>query len=156
MPPYDPHQSILNIIGGAYLERWPEEESRIILYAAEFSYEQRITALTFLYGNIRDPDLVYRAVQQQLGVAPEHHDHALRFLADLRSGKYNDKYFYFDVLAADWLYLNGSVDLRHAPPCPLARLLLAWDRECARMRREEGRWPMLAEQQAFLGPDLRG
>ena len=50
--PYDPHQSILNIIGGQYLERWPDEESRIILNSGVFTYSQRLTALTFLYGNI--------------------------------------------------------------------------------------------------------
>ena len=45
--PVDPHQSILNIIGGAYVERWPEQEQRIILYTPVFTYEQRLTALTF-------------------------------------------------------------------------------------------------------------
>ena len=42
------------------------------------------------------------------------------------------------------------------PVSPLARLLHAWDRECSRMHRTctEGRWPTLAEQLRFLGPDL--
>ena len=148
--PYDPQQSIMNIIGGQYLERWPEEEARIILYTAEFSYLQRITALTFLFGNIRDVDLIYAATRQQLGIDPNHHDHALRFLADLRSGKYDQKYHYFDVLAADWLYLDGMLNARRTPPSPLARLLLAWERECLRVRRTERRWPTLAEQRAFF------
>ena len=91
----DPHQSILNIIGGQYFERWPEQEQRIVLYTAEFTYDQRITALTFLYGNLRDADLVYAAVQMQLGVDPRDHDHAQRFLADLASGRYDQKYHYF-------------------------------------------------------------
>ena len=52
--------------------------------------------------------------------------------------------------AADWLYLAGMVNMRHAPPSPLARMLLAWERECARMRRTEERWPTLAEQRAFM------
>ena len=151
--PYAPHQSIMNIIGGSYVERWPEQEQRIILYTAEFSYEQRITALTFLYGNLRDVDLVYAAVRLQLGVDPDHHDHTLRFLADLRSGKYNEKYFYFDVLAADWFFLGGALNTRHAPPTPHARLLGAWEHECARVYRREKRWPSLAEQRAFLGPN---
>ena len=149
--PYDPHQSILNIIGGGYIERWPDEEERIIFYTPVFSYSQRLTALTFLYGNIRDVDLVYAAVRLQLGIEPEHHDHALPFLADLRSGKYNDKYFYFDVHAADWFFLSGALNTRHAPSTPHARLLGAWERECARIRWREKRWPSLAEQRAFLG-----
>jgi len=67
----------------------------------------------------------------------------------LASGKYDLKYHYFDVLAADWLYLDGTLNGRRTPPSPLARLLLAWERECARVRRREGRWPTLAEQHAF-------
>ena len=156
MVPYDPHQSILNIIGGQYVERWPADESRIIIYTGVFSYNERMTAITFLYGNVRDTDLVYAALRRQIGVDPSDHDHAIRFLADLKAGKYDQKYFYFDVLAADWLFLDGTLNSRHAPLSPLARLLLAWDRECARMRRQEGRWPSLAEQDAFLGPALRG
>ena len=146
---YDSHQSILNTIGGQYLERWPDEERQTILFSAEFTYSQRITALTFLYGNLRDVDLVYAAVQPQLGVDPKDLDHAQRFLADLASGRYDHKYHYFDVLAADWLFLNGTVNAHRTPPSPLARLLLAWERECARVRRQEGRWPTLAEQREF-------
>ena len=72
----DPNQSIMNIIGGQYVERWPEDELRIILYTTVFTYQQRITALTFLYGNLRDADLVYNAVLPQLGVDPRDLDHS--------------------------------------------------------------------------------
>ena len=150
--PIDPHQSILNIIGGQYVERWPDEESRIIFYTPIFTYTQRITALAFLYGNFRDVDLVYSALRLQIGDDARDHDHALRFLDDLSGGKYDDKYFYFDVLEADWLYLDGTLNTQHTPPSPLARLLRAWERECTRMQRAEGRWPTLAQQRAFLGP----
>ena len=151
--PVDPNQSILNVIGGQYKERWPEEEERIVLYTPVFGYSQRIKALTFLYGNVRDVDLVYAALRKQIGVDPADHDHAQRFLADLRSGKYDDKYYYFDVLAADWYFLGGTLNTAHTPPTPTARLLGAWERECARVRRWERRWPTLAEQRAFFGPD---
>ena len=148
--PYDPQQSIMNIIGGQYLERWPHEELRTILYTPEFTYLQRLTALTFLYGNLRDAGLVYAAVSPQLGIDRRHHDHARRFLTDLASGKYDQKYHYFDVLAGDWLYLDGTVNARRTPHSPLARLLHAWERECALVRRREGRWPTLGEQRAFM------
>ena len=147
----DPHQSIMNIIGGQYVERWPENEWQIILYTPVFTYSQRITALTFLYGNLRDAALVYAALQPQIGVDPRDQDHAHRFLVDLASSKYDQKYHYFDVLAADWLLLDGTVHTRRTPPSQLARLLLAWERHCARVRRMEARWPTLAEQRAFLG-----
>ena len=146
----DPHQSVLNIIGGQYLERWPDEEARTILYTPVFTYSQRITAITFLYGNLRDADIVLDCIRKQIGVEPKDQDHAARFLADIASGKYDQKYHYFDVLAGDWLYLNGMVNARRTPPSPLARLLLAWERECVRVRRTEQRWPTLAEQRAFL------
>jgi len=143
-------RKVLSVIGGPYKERWPSEEYRIMFLVDVFSYQQRITALTFLYGNMRDAALVFNSVIPQLGADPRDHDHAQRFLVDLASGKYDRKYHYFDVHAADWLYLDGTLNARRTPPSPLARLLLAWDRECARVRRREGRWPTLAEQRAFF------
>ena len=147
-------RKVLSVIGGPYKERWPDDESRIIFLSHVFTYSQRITALTFLYGNLRAVDLVYAAVFPQLGIDPLAHDHARRFLADLASGKYDLKYFHFDVLAGDWLFLGGALNTRHThrtpgPHTPLARMLLAWERECTRVRRTEARWPTLAEQRAF-------
>ena len=89
---YDPHQSVLNIIGGAFFERWPEDETRIILSKPILTYPERLTALTFLYGNIGDVGLVYAALREQIGADPKDHDHALRFLSDLKSGKYDERY----------------------------------------------------------------
>ena len=142
-------QNVLNHIGGQYKERWPKEESRIIFLSTVFTYSQRITALTFLYGNLRDVDIVYAALLPQIGVEERDRDHAQRFLADLASGKYDLKYHYFDVHAADWLFLSGTVNARRAPPSQFARAVHAWDAECMRIWREEARWPTLAEQRAF-------
>ena len=143
-------RTVLNMIGGAYKARWPDEESRIIFHATLLTYTQRITALTFLFGNLRDVGLVHAALHPQIGVDPRDHDHARRFLADLASGKYDHKYYYFDVLATEWLFLNGEVNLRHAPTSPFARAMHAWERECMRMRREHARWPNLVEQHAHF------
>ena len=123
---------------------------RIIFLSTVFTYPERLTALTFLYGNLRDVDLVYSALLPQIGVEARDQDHAHRFLADLASGKYDLKYFYFDVHAADWLFLGGAVNTRRSPPSPFARAVHAWDAECMRIWREEARWPTLAEQRAFL------
>ena len=41
------------------------------------------------------------------------------------------------VLAADWLFLDGTLNAHRTPPSPLARLLLAWERECARASLQE-------------------
>ena len=115
---------MLSVIGGPYKERWPDEESRIIFNSTVFTYLERLTAVTFLYGNIRDAALVYAALHPQIGVDPRDHGNALRYLADLASGKYDLKYYYFDVLAGDWLYHNGmycQCTLHTAQPaCPPA------------------------------------
>ena len=71
--------TVLNCIGGQYKERWPDEESRIIFHSTVFTYQQRITALTFLYGNLRDVELVYAALLPQIGVEERDRDHANRF-----------------------------------------------------------------------------
>ena len=142
---------VMNIIGGQYEERWPEEERNTILSIAEYSYDQRINVGTFLFGNLRDYDLVLTAVRPQLGADPTHLDHFQRFLADLASGKYDQKYHYFDVLKADWFFLSGALNVRRSPPSQLARAVHAWEAECMRMRSAERRWPTLAEQRAFLG-----
>ena len=79
---------MLCVIGGRYKERWPDEEYPMIMFLVDvFTYSQRIKALTFLHGNLCDVDLVYAAVQPQLGVDPKDLDHARRFLNDLASGK---------------------------------------------------------------------
>jgi len=147
----DAQSIILNIIGGQFEERWPESERNAIFFTAEFSYKQRIEVATFLFGNVRDIDLVLAAVRPQLGADPKHLDHFRRFLADLASGKYDERYHYFDVLKADWFFLSGALNARRSPPSQLARAVHAWDAECMRMRRAEGRWPALGEQHAFVG-----
>ena len=63
-----------------------------------------------------------------------HHDHAQHFLANLASGKYDCKYHYVDVHAADWLFMDGTLNARRTPPGPLARLLLVWDAGIANAR----------------------
>ena len=80
-------RKMLSVIGGPYKERWPDEEYRIIFLSTVFTYQERLTALTFIYGNIRDATLVYSALHPQLGVDAKDHEHALRFLADLKSGE---------------------------------------------------------------------
>ena len=150
MATLDVWRKVLGVIGGPYKERWPDEESHIIFLSTVFTYQERLTALTFLYGNLRDADLVHAAVHPQIGVDARDHDHARRFLADLASGKYDLKYYYFDVLAGDWFFLSGELNTRRSPPSPFARAVHAWDAECMRMQRGEGRWPTLAEQRAFL------
>ena len=64
----DAWRNVLSIIGGQYKERWPDEEARIIFISTVFTYSERLTALTFLYGNLRDAGLVYSAVHPQLGI----------------------------------------------------------------------------------------
>ena len=56
--------------------RWPDEESRIIFTSTVFTYTERITALTFLYGNLRNVEIVYAALLQQIGVDARDRDHA--------------------------------------------------------------------------------
>ena len=148
---------ILNFMGGLYVERWPDVERQAIFGAHEFSYQQRLDVITFLYGNLRDAELVYAAVQPQLGPAAAAHDHARRFLADLASGKYDDKYHYWRVLHDPaWIELSGAQHVGRAPLCsPHVSRVDAWDAECMRMRREHERWPTLAEQHAyFVGTNI--
>ena len=115
------------------------------------SYTDRITLGTFLYGNLRDAQIVYAALEHQLGADPKAHDHLRRWLTDLLSGKYDDRVYYLDVLEGDYFFLNGMLHAARAPPAsPCVRTLNEWERECTRMRREEGRWPTLAEQHAFF------
>ena len=118
---------IMNIIGGQYEERWPEEERNAIFSTAEFSYDQRMEVGTFLFGNLRDINLVFAAVRPQFGADPTHVDHFKRFLADLASGTYDRKYHYFDVLKADWFFLDGALNARRSPPSPFACALHAWE-----------------------------
>ena len=142
---------ILNIIGGQLLERWPPTFVEKLFGTFEFSYKDRIEMGTFLYGNVRDTNLVYNAVRQRLGSDPKHHDHMCRWLADIASGNYDDRYYYFDVMLADWCFLGGALNAKRWPSSPYVRLINAWELECQRVRCQEGRWPSLMEQCAFVG-----
>ena len=144
-------RTVLTIIGGQYFERWPDEEKQAFLFADLYTYPQRLDIGTFLYGNVRNANLVYEVMRPQIGADPRDHDHTRRFLADLASGRYRDRYHYFDVRRYDWHLLSGELNTRRAPPNPFVRELNAWEDECARLRRTEGRWPSMAEQHAFLG-----
>lgn len=141
---------ILNMIGGEYTERWPETIFDVIFGNHQFSYNDRMDIGTFLYGNMRSAHLVYTAVQSRLGVDPSHHDHMRRWLADIASGKYDERYYYFDVLLSDWYFLGGALNTKHNPPNPCVRLFNAWEAECCRVLRDDGRWPSLTEQRRFL------
>ena len=89
----DGRRRILTTIGGQYIERWPEEQVRAFFHTQELSYVLRIELGTFLYGNLRDSDLVFAALHDQLGPDSADHDHMRRWLADLASGKYDDRYY---------------------------------------------------------------
>jgi hypothetical protein len=147
----DARTCILNIIGGQLLERWPPTFREKFFRTSEFSYKDRMEMGTFLYGNVRDTNLVYHAVHEKLGSDPTHHDHMRRWLADITSGKYDDRYYYFDVMLGDWYFLSGALNAKRWLPSPCVRLMNAWELECQRVRRQEGRWPSLMEQCAFVG-----
>jgi hypothetical protein len=147
----DARTCILNIIGGQLLERWPPTFMEKFFGNREFSYKDRMDMGTFLYGNMRDINLVYCAVREQVGSDPTHHDHMRRWLADIASGKYDERYYYFDVLLADWYFLGGALNADRWLPSPYARVMNAWELECQRVRGREGRWPSLMEQCAFVG-----
>ena len=147
---------IMNVLGGQLIERWPEERRRSILGAHKLSYAERKHVALFLYGNVRDVDLVYAAMLprvEKLGDPPRENErrrgHLHSYLVALAKGKYDATRYYFQV-AHDpcWRYLSGEV--HHERTAPVARLLNAWERECVRVWREEDRWPTLAEQAAFL------
>jgi hypothetical protein len=147
----DARTCILNIIGGQLLERWPPTFREKFFRTSEFSYKDRMEMGTFLYGNVRDTNLVYHAVHEKLGSDPTHHDHMRRWLADITSGKYDDRYYYFDVMLGDWYFLSGALNAKRWLPSPCVRLMNAWELECQRVRGREGRWPSLMEQCAFVG-----
>jgi hypothetical protein len=148
----DAKRCVLNLIGGQYVERWPESEAHAFFHKQELSYDDRLVLGTFLYGNLRDADLVYCALLEQLGADAKNHDRMRRWLADLASGKYDDRVYYWEVIhAPDFYFLSGACNLARTPPQPFVRCMHAWERECARMWRQEGRWPTLAEQRAALG-----
>ena len=146
----DGKRRILNFLGGQYVERWPESEARAFFFTQELTYDDRIALGTFLYGNLRDVDLVYNALAEQLGSDLRDHDHMRRWLADLASGNYDDRVYYFEVLhAPDFYYLNGTRNVERAPPQPFVRCIGMhgrWSgRACGGRRVAGRRWPSSAQ-----------
>ena len=148
--PVEAQRCVLNLIGGQYLERWPEDMRGSVFGAHQFSYSERIGVGRFLFGNVGSAELVYLAMSPRLGNAGNH-AHMRSYLHDLASGRYDQTRYYFSVRQADWHYLDGRLNVDRRPPQPLARALNAWEREVMRIWHVEDRWPTLAEQDGFLG-----
>ena len=69
----------------------------------------------------------------------------------LESGRFNGVDYYYDVRRSEWLYQGGHANLARRPPSEAVRLYTAWEAECQRVWRQEGRYPTLEEQCAFFG-----
>ena len=54
---------ILNVIGGQYVERWPEYTRALFFGISKLKYGERLHIAKFLYGNLRDEQLVYTVMR---------------------------------------------------------------------------------------------
>ena len=140
---------ILDVLGGQYIERWPEEMKDAFLGEQKLTYGVRTHLAKFLYGNLRDKDLVYAAMRPQLGNNENHHQ-ILAYLEAMSTGRYNQSWYFQVREQPDNYYLDGSLYVQRTPPNPCVRTFNAWESEVWRTRREHRRWPTLAEQTAFF------
>ena len=140
---------ILNVIGGQYVERWPEYTRALFFGISKLKYGERLHIAKFLYGNLRDEQLVYTAMRHRLG-NKGNHDHFRSYLADLARGKYNDSRDYVQIREEPDRYMLNGVRLADAPLSVGVRALNAWEAEVYRYKREHRRWPTMAEQSFFF------
>ena len=88
----------------------------------------------------------------RLGGKRKKSEHVDALLRDCQGGYDSRWYYAASCTEMDFHYLNGRVVTERRPPQPTVRLLNAWETEVWRVLRVEGRYPTLAEQQAFLEP----
>ena len=123
---------------------WPECMVALFFGSQTLSYRQRLHLLTFLYGNGYPVDAI-RVVLAPRMRTPASCRHAENVLKDLISSRYDSRWYYFNVVEADFLFLDGTP---HGVPRGnqvYTRLVNAWDKHCWKRH-----FPSLKEQHTIL------
>ena len=147
--PYAPGQAeaIVEVeIGGQLRERVPEPIQRSYYGTHKLEYGERLTLGSFFVGNF-GKDIAWAVLRHRVGNQSE----LRRWLLELASGRRDHVDYYYDVRRSEWLYQGGHANLSRRPPSEAVRLYTAWEAECQRVWRREGRYPTLEEQCAFFG-----
>ena len=128
------------------MDNWPEQMVKLYQGRETLSCVERLRMLTFLVGNGYPVDAIITVLAPRLRTAASAM-HANSLLKDLASGRYDHRWFYFNVIEQDNLYLNGAPYGEPRGSQVFTRRVNAWDKRCWKGTE----WPTLKEQQEFLG-----
>ena len=149
----DARQLVDSFLGGQYVERWPEADFLALHSGREVSLRCPSSCSLPACGCFcaAHPSAAQRARCPLPSTTLLAALHSRALSCTDRARRSFPQVYYVDVLEGDYFFRNGVLHAARAPPAsPCVRQLNAWEHECTRMRREEGRWPTLAEQHAFL------
>jgi hypothetical protein len=128
------------------MDNWPEPMVKLFFGGNTLSCVERLRLLTFLVGNGYPVDAVCAVIAPRLRTGASAM-HANSVLKDLASGRYDHRWYYFNVNEQDWLYLDNTPYGEPRGNQVFTRRVSAWDKRCWK---GTGR-PTLKEQRAFLG-----
>ena len=132
-------------------DRWPPHMRQRFCGEDELKNKDRISLVTFLYGNgCRSRD-ISAALAPRLGGKRKKRTHVEALLVDVSSRKYDRKWYYYCLRRCDWYFLCGELKSDRHPPQRLARTIEEWEIYTWQMRHRDGRFPSLAEQDEFFG-----
>jgi|EP00966_Prymnesium_polylepis_P336974 hypothetical protein len=128
------------------MDNWPEPMVKLYQRGDTLSCVERLRMLTFLVGNGYPQDAILTVIAPRLRTGASAM-HANNVLKDLASGRYDHRWYYFDVNEQDWLYLDGTPYGEPRGSQVFTRRVNAWDRRCWKGKD----WPTLKEQEEFVG-----
>ena len=128
------------------MDNWPEPMEKLFFGGETLSCGERLRLLTFLVGNGYPVDAVCTVLARRLRTGASAM-HANNVLKDLASGRYDHRWYYFNVIQQDWLYLDNTPYGEPRGNQVLTRRVNAWDERCCKRKV----WPTLKEQEECLG-----
>ena len=128
------------------MENWPEPMVKLFFGSRTLSYAERLRLLTFLVGNGYPVDAVCTVLAKRMRTSASAM-HANNVLKDIASGRYDHKWYYFNVNQQDYLYLNNRPYGEPSGNQIFTRRMNAWDRHCW----THPHYPTLKQQQEVVG-----
>jgi hypothetical protein len=128
------------------MENWPEPMVKLFFGNRTLSWAERLRLLTFLAGNGYPIDAVCTVLARRMRTGASTM-HANNVLKDIASGRYDHKWYYFNVNEQDYLYLDNTPSGTPSGNQIFTRRVNAWDKHCWAAQRA----PTLKEQWEFIG-----
>ena len=125
---------------------WPSHIRESYFSKQFISFQQRMSAVCFFYGNGCSPTDIKTILLPKLRdkSAVQHID---SMITSILSANYDTTWYYYNVHMDDYVYLNGTFCSKRKTD---SRIYNLWDSHCQVYYRRYGRYPTLDEEEQFF------